>query len=676
MAARNRPRAGPMKDDSADAHEERNMWNQIVHDLKRLKTIQTRATEVSKAIIDMEGRMAEPPSLVQIDDLQHLYKEALKLAEEEIKILDEEPSDVIKNVGILTALRTASEIEPRNNSQSKSRNPKRQKLDTDGTVDSPGPSPGAPISAAKVKATTVRAGSVPIVKEPKELKEPVVKAEEGSEGVKGPSAERAGKFFIGAEVAYRLAKAKEDPQWIQCEIINIDTAGNKKRYEVQDPEPDDNGQPGQIYKASAAALIAIPSPETPLPDYPVGKQVLARYPETTTFYRAIVTGVKKDVYRLKFEDDNENEMEVTRSTAHVRKFAAFLSLVTGLLLTNHAFQYLSRTDVHESQSSSDGASKFTRVVTVQRGSQESRTYSLSLLHRQPRVKRALSAQVQCLVQKGKEYWEQGVLPAFDGQFRFPTPNFGDAEDKLADSGWKKYDDPQALPSYWQEVFGSTPGGVPTESLVKLELDQSREFTNAFGDQATTFGNHQAMYLPQSDAILSILSNSPLFKLSHSGVPAKDIAKKLPRMNQRSDLLWFMWDSKTDHPERLRYFAMDGITNDVTRPLIKEILNTHRGTQQVPWAERATFDLNSDEGKALLASPNGLSVNWFLIHHAAVLGRREPRVTIFNAKGGDPRGERFCMIWDLIPQGQEGSFGKVEEEPKQGQKSGSRRRRTV
>lgn len=59
MAARNRPRAGPLKDDSADAHEERNMWNQIVNDLKRLKTIQTRATEVSKVIVEMEGRMSD-----------------------------------------------------------------------------------------------------------------------------------------------------------------------------------------------------------------------------------------------------------------------------------------------------------------------------------------------------------------------------------------------------------------------------------------------------------------------------------------------------------------------------------------------------------------------------------------------------------------------------------------
>ncbi|KAL8918069.1 MAG: hypothetical protein Q9208_007591 [Pyrenodesmia sp. 3 TL-2023] len=312
MAARNRPRAGPLKDDSADAHEERNMWNQIVNDLKRLKSHQMKAMEVSKMIIDLEGKMAEPPSLAQIDDLLALYREGLKLAQEEQGILRDEPYDVIKNVGILTALRTASEIEPRNASQGKSRNPKRQKLDTDGTADSPGPSPSVPTSASKLKAEKARSGSVPTIKETKEPKEPIVKTEEGSESVKGPSAEKAGKFFVGAEVAYKLAKTKEDPQWIQCEIINIDTAGNKKRYEVQDPEPDDNGQPGQIYKASANALIAIPSADATLPDYSVGKQVLARYPETTTFYRAVVTVAKKDVYRLKFEDDNENEMEVAR----------------------------------------------------------------------------------------------------------------------------------------------------------------------------------------------------------------------------------------------------------------------------------------------------------------------------------------------------------------------------
>lgn len=83
-------------------------------------------------------------------------------------------------------------------------------------------------------------------------------------------------------------------------------------YEVQDPEPDESGAPGDIYKASAAALIAIPPPGTVLADYSVGKHVLARYPETTTFYRAEVTAMKKDVCRLRFEDDQNQEMEVDR----------------------------------------------------------------------------------------------------------------------------------------------------------------------------------------------------------------------------------------------------------------------------------------------------------------------------------------------------------------------------
>lgn len=65
-------------------------------------------------------------------------------------------------------------------------------------------------------------------------------------------------------------------------------------------------------KISAAALIAIPKEGDALVDFPVGKSVLARYPETTTFYRAIIAGGKKDVYRLKFEDDQGQEMEVYR----------------------------------------------------------------------------------------------------------------------------------------------------------------------------------------------------------------------------------------------------------------------------------------------------------------------------------------------------------------------------
>jgi hypothetical protein len=57
MAARNRPRGAFAKDDLTDAHEERNMWSQIVTDIKRLRTTHARAAEVAKLLIEMEVKM-------------------------------------------------------------------------------------------------------------------------------------------------------------------------------------------------------------------------------------------------------------------------------------------------------------------------------------------------------------------------------------------------------------------------------------------------------------------------------------------------------------------------------------------------------------------------------------------------------------------------------------------
>ena len=148
---------------------------------------------------------------------------------------------MIKNIEILAALRSASETEPVRPAQviNKSRNPKRQKLETtDGAADvlAPAPimSPSVVLPAAnriKHHSAAVRSSSVPA----KEVKpEPVIKVEEGLEGSKGPAGERAGKFFVGAEVAYKQHRPREDgSQWIQCNITNITEINGKKRYVYQ-----------------------------------------------------------------------------------------------------------------------------------------------------------------------------------------------------------------------------------------------------------------------------------------------------------------------------------------------------------------------------------------------------------------------------------------------------------
>ena len=62
MAARNRPRNGLSKDDGSDAHEERTMWNSIVNDLRKLKTLHARAAEVAKQQVELDERIAKGKS--------------------------------------------------------------------------------------------------------------------------------------------------------------------------------------------------------------------------------------------------------------------------------------------------------------------------------------------------------------------------------------------------------------------------------------------------------------------------------------------------------------------------------------------------------------------------------------------------------------------------------------
>lgn len=59
MAVRNRPRGAMIKEDLADAHEERNMWNSLVTDVKKLKQINAKSAEISAQIVEMEAKMGQ-----------------------------------------------------------------------------------------------------------------------------------------------------------------------------------------------------------------------------------------------------------------------------------------------------------------------------------------------------------------------------------------------------------------------------------------------------------------------------------------------------------------------------------------------------------------------------------------------------------------------------------------
>ncbi|KAI4252442.1 MAG: hypothetical protein LQ352_004290 [Teloschistes flavicans] len=274
-------------------------------------------------------------------------------------------------------------------------------------------------------------------------------------------------------------------------------------------------------------------------------------------------------------------------------------------------------------------------------------------------KRALDPKYDCLVEKGRRYYEDGILPAFNGHSAFATPTFD--ESSFQANGWSRIDeDNEVVPQAWKPALAMVPEGRPAsgdesdrdEEVTLVYMDQNEPFTNAEGQETPPSNAYYwANYLPETFAILISTTYSPSYQLQQAGVPADQIPSRTPPLHRLSDVLWAVWESFVYAPGNFRYYAVDGITNAIARPLMEDIFNDRRGTTVVPWENRLTFGLDSKEGKALLASPNGLAVAWILIHRAEELGRREPRVTIFN-----PDGTNRCMIWDLIPQGGEGVFG--------------------
>ena len=79
---------------------------------------------------------------------------------------------------------------------------------------------------------------------------------------------------------------------ILCRVTSVIGEGKQRRYEIIDADPDPP-TPSVPYRASVNHLIPIPPPSsnTTLRDLSKGKNVLALYPGTTTFYTAEVVAV-------------------------------------------------------------------------------------------------------------------------------------------------------------------------------------------------------------------------------------------------------------------------------------------------------------------------------------------------------------------------------------------------
>lgn len=293
-----------------------------------------------------------------IAGLEKLYRENVKLSEEYTQIVNGKSHEMnlLDSIKVLAALRESSEsaTAQSSNSQPVQRNASGKlgrvnkkgnsskassTAATQASREDPDDIPAAPSpkihlnpSSRSTRDKPSRAGSV------SHTRETSVKLEDGAEsvassadGVTASSATGSAAAAGGSRPSNRIKLTKgeivfcrhsthsntsadaPEGEGILCRVTSVIGDGKQRRYEVQDADTSIEPRPPP-QRASIQQLIQIPEQNTGLPELAKGRNVLAQYPDTTTFYKAEVVEAWKsgagDV-RLKFEDD-EMAREVER----------------------------------------------------------------------------------------------------------------------------------------------------------------------------------------------------------------------------------------------------------------------------------------------------------------------------------------------------------------------------
>ncbi|KAL8728780.1 MAG: hypothetical protein Q9166_005158 [cf. Caloplaca sp. 2 TL-2023] len=79
---------------------------------------------------------------------------------------------------------------------------------------------------------------------------------------------------------------------------------------------------------------------------------------------------------------------------------------------------------------------------------------------------------------------------------------------------------------------------------------------------------------------------------------------------------------------LRYVFRDKVVNDMTRGIMEYITGVETDTLDLPWPGR-TYDMRTNDGKALLGTPYGVGIAYLLKDHSDVLGRKIPLARVFT-----------------------------------------------
>ncbi|KAI8089902.1 SGF29 tudor-like domain-containing protein [Halteromyces radiatus] len=246
-----------------ETNEELSLWKEICTSLVKLEGIQKEAGDVITNInkVHTSGYIENSIPTAIHQRLKDHYRNGITLSSSEIKTIN----DIIEKVSVLIALRDASEYNVIDGKRKKRRNETEDKSIVNGSTPS-----------KKVKTHILPPGTSVAARQPTQ-------------------------------------KDSRNEEWILATVLQFHP--DKNKYHVEDVDHDEFGQT-QRYMLPSRQVIPIPDAIEHRPEFPPGRHVLALYPGTTCFYKAIVMSPpskNKDnnaigMYKVQFEDDN-NEVK-------------------------------------------------------------------------------------------------------------------------------------------------------------------------------------------------------------------------------------------------------------------------------------------------------------------------------------------------------------------------------
>ncbi|KAF1917347.1 hypothetical protein BDU57DRAFT_546645 [Ampelomyces quisqualis] len=193
---------------------------------------------------------------------------------------------------------------------------------------------------------------------------------------------------------------------------------------------------------------------------------------------------------------------------------------------------------------------------------------------------------------------------------------------------------------WLSEEGTWRAAVIMHGDRKKEIE-GQEYKGPDGKTRPATGAAFYMAVTPEGGIMTQSRKSPWESLRKKHPDASQAS--LPKMQRSSDMMWAMWERliPPSHLNQVSFFISVGIVNRITLSLMRRALEK---VGEELSGNGVHISTDTDEGKALLSSPNGAGFAYFLIERKAQIGIKSIKsIQLMKCEGVT---ESACMAFHV------------------------------